>query len=406
MFAHRRRLRAGASIATGVLLSSVFIAPVASAAPSGSGSGISFTSTPVTSAIVAHGTVAASARSGAASSATSNGDVQDQLPDLAPKAYLAAPRGFAGVAPVNGSVAPIGGGTGGTPRTTRSFIGQQGSNITCSYFAHGCNPPDMAVAASPNYVLQGVNTQWEVLDTSGNVLAGFPVSAQSFFGIPNQPGCDPASGNQRFLSDPRAFYDATDHRFWAAMLQVEGGLGIAPGCPLLTRYWIAVSQTSDPTGGWNVYAFEMAHGTPFAADYTQIGLNGDALFFSANMFGIAGGFYAEIFEANKAQMEQGKSDFTVDGFANLQGTGPGTVIANVGPFLADTVQPVLTLGEGSKDGLFVDTVDGPDLLSGHLCSDPSTDACKGLIEWRMHNPIGHDSGGAAPTLTATYLPNT
>lgn len=405
MFAHRRSLRAGAAIATGALLGSVLIVPVASAAPTGSSSGISFTSTPITSSIVAHGTVAASARSAGANAATSKGDVQDQLPDLSPKAYLAGPKGLARTAPVRTSVTTVGSGTGGTPRATRSFIGQQGSNVTCSYFASGCNPPDMAVAASPSYVLQGVNTQWEVLDTSGRVLSGFPVSAQSFFGVPSQP-CDPASGNQPFLSDPRAFYDPTDHRFWAAMLQVEGGLGIAPGCPLLTLYWVAVSQTSDPTGAWNVYAFEMAHGTPFAADYTQIGLNSNTLFFSANMFGVAGGFYAEIFEANKAKMEQGRADFTVDGFANLQGTGPGTAIANVGPFLADTVQPVFTLGEGTRDGLFVDTVDGPDLLNGHLCSDPSTDACKGLIEWRMHNPTGHDNGGAAPTLTARYLPDT
>ncbi len=405
MFPNRRRFGVGAVLATGVLLSGVLAPPIASAAPSGPNSGISFTSTPVTSAIVAHGTVAASDRSGSVNLATSNGLVQDQLPDLSPKDYLSA-KSAVRAAPLRSPTSPIGNGFDGTPRTTRSFIGQQGSNTTCSYFATGCNPPDMAIAASPKYVLQGVNTQWEVLDTSGKVLSGFPVSAQSFFGIPNEPGCDPTSGNAPFLSDPRAFYDPTDHRFWAAMLQVEGGLGIAPDCPLLTLYWIAVSQTSDPTGNWNVYAFEMSHGTPFAADFTQIGLSGNALYFSANMFGLTGGFYAEIFEANKDRMERGQSNFTVDGFANLQGTGPGTVIANVGPFLADTVQPVFSLGQGSTDGLFLDTVDGPDLLNGNLCSDPSSDACKGLIEWRMHNPIGHDSGGSAPTLTATYLPNT
>jgi hypothetical protein len=268
----------------------------------------------------------------------------------------------------------------------------------------------MAIAASPAFVLQGVNTQWEVLDPAGHVLSGWPVSAQRFFNVPNEfnadgSSCDPTSGNQPFLSDPRAIYDPVDRRFWAATLQVEGGLGVAPNCPFKTVYFIAVSQTSDPRGNWNVYEFEMSHGTPFAADFTQIGLNSDAVFFSANMFGLAGGFYAEVFEANKAQMESGAAHFTADGFFNLQGNGPGVAIAGVGPFVADTVQPVLALGGGVRDGLFVDTVDGPDLENGNLCSSP-TDACKGLVLWRMANPVAHDRGGPAPTFAGTYLPNT
>ena len=101
--------------------------------------------------------------------------------------------------------------------TTSSFIGQQGSATTCSYFGRGCNPPDMGLAASSQFVLQGVNTQWEVLDSKGNVQPGWPVSAQSFFGVPNATGvdgqpCDTAHQSQPFLSDPRALYDPADGR--------------------------------------------------------------------------------------------------------------------------------------------------------------------------------------------------
>jgi hypothetical protein len=332
--------------------------------------------------------------------AAATADAGDQLPDLLPKSPRAS--GAAPVQPGSGfsNTQDPKPGPGGTPKSIASFIGQQGSSITCSYFAHGCNPPDMAIAASRSSVLQGVNTQWEVLDPSGNVQPGWPVSAQRFFGVPSNT-CDPASGGQPFLSDPRAIYDPNDGRFWAAMLQVEGGLGIAPGCPLKTVYYIAVSQTGDPSGSWNVYEFEMSHGTPFAADFTQIGLDGQAVYFSANMFGLQGGFYAEIFEANKRQMERGKGSFTADGFVNLQANGPGVPIAGVGPFLADTVQPVLNL-DGTNDGVFVDTFDGPDPVTGNLCSSPS-DACTGLAVWRMGNPTGHDQGGPAPTLTASRV---
>jgi hypothetical protein len=199
------------------------------------------------------------------------------------------------------------------------------------------------------------------------------------------------------------------------MLQAENTLGVATDCAFKSAYYISVSQTSDPSGPWNVYEFEMAGGTDFGADYTQIGLNSDGVFFSANMFENAGsGFFAEIFEANKAQMERGQGDFTAAGFRRLQGTGPGTT-AKTGPFLADTVQPILDLNQargdrrtsksGGADGLFLDTVDGPDLLNGHLCTSPS-DACQGLVVWRMSNPTAHDNGGPAPTLTATYVADT
>jgi hypothetical protein len=419
---HRRSTRiAIVTAASSVIVLSGAVALPDVASGSSPGAAVSFTSTPVSSQVVAHYTVTpADRRHTSTGTATTNGDVQDQLPDLSPKAFLgqqAAAR--ARTAPA----APLHSARGATPPTSASFIGQQGSNITCSYFAQGCNPPDMAIAASRSFVLQGVNTQWEVLNPSGRVLSGFPVSAQSFFGVPDELNpdgsqCDPTSGNQPFLSDPRALYDPARHRFWAAMLQVEGALGIAPDCPFKTVYYIAVSRTSDPRGSWNVYEFEMSHGTPFAADFTQIGFNGDAVFFSANMFGLNGGFFAEIFEANKAQMERGRADFTAQGFANLQGNGPGIPIAGAGPFLPDTVQPVLTLGRGAErsdarahrghageDGLFVDTVDGPDLINGNLCSSPA-DACHGMILWRMSAPIAHDRGGPAPTLSATYLPNT
>lgn len=308
--------------------------------------------------------------------------------------------------------------TATTPAPSESFIGQQSSATTCSYFGHGCNPPDMALAASPQFVLQGVNTQFEVLDTQGNVQPGWPVSAQDFFGVPdvfNADGsaCDAGHNNRPFLSDPRALYDSADGRFWAAMLQIEGApwFPAAPNCPFKSVYYISVSQTSNPSGRWNVYEFEMsmgprANGELFGADYTQLGINSQAIYFSGNMFGSQGGFYAEVFEANKAEMEAGRAHFTADGFFNLRGTGPGTT-ASTGPFLADTVQPADNLDNSAGTSeTFVDTMDGPDVNSGHFCGffgGGFDDACSGLVVWTMANPIAHDSGGAAPTFSGKLV---
>lgn len=413
MHAHTR-LAIGATTSALAIAGGMLAVPGAGFAHAATAStAVNFTSRAADSAIVAHYTVTPSMRSAAISARTITSRSQGQLPELLPKRRPGQPAGSVASGAGSTGVALA---AGGVPRATASFIGQQGSSTTCSYFPQGCNPPDMAIAASPNLVLQGVNTQWEVLNPSGHVQAGWPVSAQRFFNVPNVTKangspCDVASGSQPFLSDPRAIYDPLSHRFWAAMLQVEGGLGIAPDCPLKSVYYIAVSQTNDPRGAWNVYEFDMAAGRRFAADFTQIGFNGDAVFFSANMFGLAGGFYAEVFEANKAQMEAGQAHFTAEGFRNLQATGPGTSSAT-GPFLADTVQPVMTLDHsgntgqsGGADGLFVDTIDGPDPVTGNFCGSAST-ACKGLILWRLSHPIAHDHGGRGPTLTGTFLPDT
>jgi hypothetical protein len=369
--------------------------------------GLTFASTPTSAAILSSSVVTAADRK-----VTSGVPVAINETDKLTK----WPKGY-GPASVHVNAGVTGGsdatGTGqSTPGTTSSFIGQQGSATTCSYFAHGCNPPDMALAASPSFVLQGVNTSWEVLDTSGTVVSG-PVSAQNFFGVPNEPdNCDPGSGNQPFLSDPRALYDPADGRFWAAMLQIEGSVafGVAQNCPYKSVYWVAVSQTSDPTGAWNVYEFNMetdVAGQMFGADYTQLGINSQAVYFSGNMFGEQGGFFAELFEANKSQMESGGTSFTADGFYNLQVTaGPG-ITAQTGPFLADTVQPTLNLdGSNGTTETFLDTVDGPDVQNGHFCGflgGGFNQTCSGLLRWDMANPIAHDTGGAAPTLTGSYV---
>ncbi len=367
----------------------------ASAAPA-SAADVTFRSVPLTAPLVAHHTVdqraPALAQTQAATRASNS--VRD-VPLLRPKS-----------AAVTGSAAS---GVDRAPSTTvaemratkaASFAGMQSSRSICPYFGTGCNPPDMALAASPDWVLQGVNSSFEVRDTQGIRQPGWPRNAQTFFGIPNEPGnCDPASGNQPFLSDPRAFYDPVDKRFWAASLQVESAFGLSPNCPFLSVYYVAVSQTADPRGTWNVYEFDMSAGQGPAADFTQVGFNDDAVYFSANMFNRGGTAYryAELFEANKQLMEQGSGAFTASGFRSLSATGPGA------RSLADTVQPVLTMSSGASGEYFVDTFNGLDPVTGNSCLNKAH-KCSGLALWSMQNPIAHDSGGPSPTLSASYVP--
>ena len=402
-----KRIRVFAAASAAALGAALAIGATGStAASSTSTSDKSFTSQATSADILAHYVVSPT---GAGRSNPSSST--DESP-IAPK----WPKGN-GPASVVNNTGGVGGNSGtapagaATPSAAASFIGLQSSSAVCNYFGKSCNPPDMAIAASPSFVFQGVNTSFEVLDNNGNVQPGWPVNTQQFFDIPNEPNnCDAAHGNQPFTSDPRAIYDAADGRFWAAILQVEGAqaFGVALNCPYKSVYFVAVSQTSDPNGSWNVYEFNMEKivGTEkFAADYTQLGINSQAVYFSGNMFGENGGFFAELFEANKAQMEKGQAHFTADGFFNLRGTGPGAPSTH--PFLADTVQPAMNLDNSAGTSeTFVDTVDGPDLNTGHNCGffgGGFSDTCSGLVVWTMANPIAHDTGGVAPTFTGSFV---
>jgi hypothetical protein len=277
-----------------------------------------------------------------------------------------------------------------TPPTKAKFNGMADSGTICNYFGTGCQPPDQALATSSQWVFQGVNTSFAVYNPSGKIQSGWPKNAQNFFGVPNPGSCDT---HGPFLSDPRAFYDATDGRFWAAMLQVEGAFGLN-SCPEQTYYWEAVSQTSNPNGKWNVYAFNMQISkgkgacATCAADYTEFGFDQKAIYFSGNMFNQAGSayVYAETFSVNKAAMESG-SKVTAYGFYDLQANG----------VYVDTVQPVenqATSGPGV--GLLVDSFN----MNGDGSADCLSTACSGIIVWAVNNP-GMKSASLSGTVIAT-----
>ena len=273
-----------------------------------------------------------------------------------------------------------------TPAMTSKFKGVADSASICPYFG-GCQPPDQVLAASPSWEFQGVNTSFAVYSTSGTLQPGWPKSAQNFFGIPNPGSCDPRGA---FVVDPRGFYDPADGRFWAIILQDQGALRI-DSCPELALVWIGVSQTSNPNGTWNIYAFDMRHGTTNATDFTQAGFDGQAIYFSGNMFNQTGYNYqyAEVFAASKAQMESGSTNVTAQGFTQL--TVNGTLV--------DSVQPVETQAIGGA-------APGAELLlssyninsGGGNCSS----GCSGVVAWAFANPLTTPALSQVVVPTRTY----
>jgi hypothetical protein len=216
-------------------------------------------------------------------------------------------------------------------------FGFQGLNHYQQRFARGGNqfsvePPDQGMCVGNGYVVEAVNDVLNVYsaatgasslpdNTATNIVSGFPrnvnhaVDLNSFYGY--APAIDRAHGNVRgpFVTDPSCLYDAQTQRFFVVVLTLE----VVPTSGAFTtvnHLDIAVSQTSNPTGDWNIYRTDVTNdGTntgganpgPFLGDYPHIGADANGFYITTNAYpwccnGFSG---AQIYAYSKAQLAAG-----------------------------------------------------------------------------------------------------
>lgn len=160
--------------------------------------------------------------------------------------------------------------------------GFDGPDISQCCGASASVPPDTHMAAGLNHVIATVNTSIGIYDKQGTLLNG-PVLSDDFF---NSANC-----NGSF--DPSVEYDEGADRW---IINYDA----AP------NNCIAVSQTGDPTGAWNVYSFvAVADVNNDFFDYPHIGVGDAAIYVGANIFIGANGFAGRVWALNKVQMYAG-----------------------------------------------------------------------------------------------------
>lgn len=147
-------------------------------------------------------------------------------------------------------------GRAGSRATPSPLITFEGQFNTC-----GCTPPDTNGDAGPSHYVQIVNaTQIAVYDKTGTILAGYPKEMNTLW--------SGVGGNCSLSTDgdPNVLYDSLANRWLLAQFSTGNGI-----C-------VAVSQTGDPTGAYNLYEFA----TPDFPDYFKFGVWPDAYYMSAN----------------------------------------------------------------------------------------------------------------------------
>ncbi len=177
-------------------------------------------------------------------------------------------------------------------------------------------PPDQALCVGGGYVVESINTAVRVYDTSGHPLtAATPIN--QFFGLaPEINRTTLVYGD--FTSDPKCYYDADTGRFFLVILQIDvdpstGNFGAH------SHTEIAVSQTNNPTGKWNIVSFDTtddgSNGTPSHTacpcfgDQPLIGADKYGFYVSTNEFPLfANGFDgAQVYAFSKTALEKGST---------------------------------------------------------------------------------------------------
>ena len=197
-------------------------------------------------------------------------------------------------------------------------------------------PPDAEGAIGPHHLMEALNSQVVIQDRSGNVLSA----------ITNWTFWSSLGVTESF--DAHVLYDPYAQRW---IFSSAAGEKSSNGAVL-----IGVSQTSDPTAGWNIYRINLGSSVNWV-DYPTLGFNKNWIVVQANIFTVAGNNFVNsmIWAFDKADLYAG-------------GAGKYTVLTLANGFTqvpATTMDPNLStmyLLEQSSSGsgkLRIDTITGP-----------------------------------------------
>jgi hypothetical protein len=125
-------------------------------------------------------------------------------------------------------------------------------------------PPDVNGAAGPNHLMTTLNSQVRIQNFSGSIIS--TVNLSSFWSSVGNPS----------TFDPKILYEPFNNR-WIITSSANGGA-------VNSAVLVGVSQTSDPTGSWNLYSIDADATNLSWFDFPSLGFNKDWVVVTGNMF--------------------------------------------------------------------------------------------------------------------------
>jgi len=309
--------------------------------------------------------------------------------------------------------------------------GFEGLNLYQQRYARGGNqftvePPDQGMCAGNGYVLEAVNDVLNVYDTTGvsvlpdntatNIVTGHPrnvnhaVDLNSFYGY--APAINRTTGlRAQFVTDPSCYYDVATQRFFVVVLTLETFPNGA--FTHVNHLDIAVSQTSNPTGLWNIYHVDVTNDgspgntggpCPCLGDYPHIGADANGFYITTNSYPWGPGDFdgAQIYALSKAQLAAGAASVTMQHFDTTGMVNATSPVAQTEPGF--TVWPAQSPGALSFETSNGGTEYFLSSNAGREAAGPAfTASSTNLVVWALSNTSSLNTGTPALSLSNKVL---
>lgn len=141
-------------------------------------------------------------------------------------------------------------------------------------------PPDTNGAIGPSHFVELINGRYSVY----NRATGAKVQTSTLDQFWLNAGI--SSGEATGSFDPRIIFDGYSSR-WIAVAVANAGSAAS-------NVQLAISNSSDPTTGWDGFSIDADATDNYWADFPTLGLDANGVYVSANMFPIAGGTFNTV----------------------------------------------------------------------------------------------------------------
>jgi hypothetical protein len=211
-------------------------------------------------------------------------------------------------------------------------------------------PPDQGLCVGQGDIVESINDAVRVYSTAGTPLTATVPLNQFLMTTPESVNGGAPFG--AFISDPKCYYDPDTARWFLTVLEIAlvpatGAFGNS------SLQYVAVSQTSDPTGMWTIYSFPTTDdgtagmpsdpGCPCFGDQPLSGADANGFYVATNEYSILGPQFngAQLYLMSKTGLETG-ANTTV---THLQPGSDPSITATLGG-VAFSIQPATSPASG------------------------------------------------------------
>ncbi|HYK86373.1 MAG TPA: hypothetical protein VEV19_13470, partial [Ktedonobacteraceae bacterium] len=216
----------------------------------------------------------------------------------------------------------------------QNFNGTSSRDSEKTNFGAEFEPPDQGLCVGNGFVIDAVNSAYNIYSTNGTKIAG-PFNVNRLFN----------DGSRKFTSDPRCFFDKTTNTWFALILYISNNNKVG-------RFDLAVNPTGDPTTPWTTYRVNVTDlgnpGCPCFGDQPLLGIDQFNVYVSTNEFSILGPQFngAQIYALSKAELVALSTSVHFVHFGNL----------TIGGTIAASVQPAISFGNPEAE-YFMNSLD-------------------------------------------------